>query len=334
IQWRRDAGLFGAASEFEQRTVDSVSAERTTSQTGAARLWWRPVRPIRTTAERQQTFSGPANHRTSLGLEWWPHPSLALELRGSDGSTGRAVRGGVALTVAGNQIYVREERNEGMGARTGSTLLGAQSALGPMGRTYSEYRWLHDANETGTQSVIGVEQGWRYASGLLLRLSGEHSARDRSAGGGSRVALSSDLSYRGRLPIAATTRGEYRVDGAGGRQRQVLTSSGLDWVGKAATRIRGDSRGVLGTGTTHSVLWAQRLEYSVRKPFRYGAEYRVLSQREVGDRSAGWLNEVSWDPAPNFRFGVGYNFTHFSGDPLQTGPESSHGWFLRAQSRY
>ena len=475
IQWRRDAGLFGAASEFEHRTVDSVSAERTTSQTGAARLWWRPVRPIRTTAERQQTFSGPANHRTSLGLEWWPHPSLALELRGSDGSTGRAVRGGVALTVAGNQIYVREERNEGMGARTGSTLLGAQSALGPMGRTYSEYRWLHDANETGTRSVIGVEQGWRYASGLLLRLSGEHSARDRSAGGGSRVALSSDLSYRGRLPIAATTRGEYRVDGAGGRQRQVLTSSGLewslvsgisargdyrlsftrdrvagstparyeersfgvayrparsdrveglarwtllrdrrfsapgdttltettlgvtaleatvrilpgfDWVGKAATRIRGDSRGVLGTGTTHSVLWAQRLEYSVRKPFRYGAEYRVLSQREVGDersrvgagggrepggevvgvdaavlaadvdaavgddgrggdaavgarrpgdRSAGWLNEVSWDPAPNFRFGVGYNFTHFSGDPLQTGPESSHGWFLRAQSRY
>jgi len=109
---------------------------------------------------------------------------------------------------------------------------------------------------------------------------------------------------------------------------------GFDWVGKAATRIRGDSRGALGTGTTHSVLWAQRMEYSVRKPFRYGIEYRVLSQREVGDRSAGWLNEVSWDPASNFRLGVGYNFTYFSGDPLQTGSESSHGWFLRAQSRY
>ena len=109
---------------------------------------------------------------------------------------------------------------------------------------------------------------------------------------------------------------------------------GIDWVGKAATRIRGDARGGLPGGITHSVLWAQRLEYAVRKPFRYGAEYRVLSQREVGDRRAGWLNEISWDPARNFRLGVGYNFSTFSGDPLATGSESSHGWFLRAQSRY
>ena len=108
---------------------------------------------------------------------------------------------------------------------------------------------------------------------------------------------------------------------------------GIDWVGKAAARIRGESQGV-GTGETHSVLWAQRLEYTVRKPFRYGIEYRALSQREVGDRRAGWLNELSWDPSLNFRLGVGYNFTTFSGDPLETGPESSHGWFLRAQSRY
>ena len=424
LQWRRDVGPFGATSEFERRTVDSVNADRTTSQTGAARLWWRPVRPVRTTAERQQTFSGPPNHRTSLGLEWWPLPSLALELKGSDGTTGRALRGGVALTVAGNQFYLREERNEGIGARTGSTLLGAQSALGSMGRTYSEYRWLHEGEETRTQSVVGLERGWRYDSGLLLRLSGEHSARDRSAGGGSRVALSSDLSYRGRVPIVATTRGEYRVDGAGGRERQVLTASkiewnlvggvsargdyrlsftrdrvanttparyeersfgiafrpprsdrveglarwtllrdrrlsapgdttltettlgvtaleatvrflpGIDWVGKAAARIRGDARGIPGAGDTHSLLWAQRLEYTVRKPFRYGVEYRVLSQHEVGDRSAGWVNEFSWDPSLNFRLGVGYNFTSFSGDPLETGPESSHGWFLRGQSRY
>jgi outer membrane protein OmpA-like peptidoglycan-associated protein len=424
VHWRRDAGPFGAASEFEQRTVDAVDAESATVRTGAARLWWRPFRPIRTTAERQQTFSGAPDHRTSLGLEWLPLPSLALELRGSDGTTGRALRGGVALTVAGNQLYLREERTEGMGMPTGSTLVGVQSALGSMGRTYSEYRWLHDADETRTQSVVGLERGWSHASGILLRLSGEHSARQSSPGGGSRLALSSDLSYRGRLPIAATTRGEYRVDGAAGRQRQVLTSSrvewnlvtgvslrgdyrlsftrdrvanqtparyeersfgiafrpprsdrveglarwtrledrrfaapgdttltettlgvtaleatvrivpGIDWVGKAAARTRRDARGVLATGAAHSLLWAQRLEYTVRKPFRYGVEYRVLSQREVGDRLGGWLNEISWDSTPHFRLGVGYNFTRFSGDPLETGPESAHGWFVRAQSRY
>src|SRR3989442_12105134 len=119
VQSRRDAGVSGVGSEFEQRPLATVLAEGPPAQPAAAGLWWRPVRPIRTTAERQQTFSGPANHRTSLGLEWWPHPSLALELRGSDGSTGRAVRGGVALTGAGNQIHVREARNEGMGARPG-----------------------------------------------------------------------------------------------------------------------------------------------------------------------------------------------------------------------
>jgi len=35
-----------------------------------------------------------------------------------------------------------------------------------MGRTYSEYRWLHDGDETRTQSVVGLERGWRYASGF------------------------------------------------------------------------------------------------------------------------------------------------------------------------
>ena len=34
------------------------------------------------------------------------------------------------------------------------------------------------------------------------------------------------------------------------------------------------------------------------------------------------------------RFGVGYNFSRFSGDPLVREQDSAHGWFLRAQSRY
>ena len=223
IQWRRDAGLFGAASEFEQRTVDSVSAERTTSQTGAARLWWRPVRPIRTTAERQQTLSGPANHRTSLGLEWWPHPSLALELRGSDGSTGRAVRGGVALTVAGNQIYVREERNEGMGARTGSTLLGAQSALGPMG----ELDLLLEAGYDGGIRRDGHAVRDRRRAGVALRLRASPEAERRALRprpvGRRRVAGRALL--RPQLPGATPDRRHHTGRISGRRRRRPPTAS-------------------------------------------------------------------------------------------------------------
>ena len=40
------------------------------------------------------------------------------------------------------------------------------------------------------------------------------------------------------------------------------------------------------------------------------------------------------DPTGHLRFGVGYNFTRFSGDVLDRGEESSKGWFVRAQSRY
>jgi hypothetical protein len=34
------------------------------------------------------------------------------------------------------------------------------------------------------------------------------------------------------------------------------------------------------------------------------------------------------------RFGVGYNFSRFSGDPLVRTQDTARGWFLRAQSRY
>ncbi len=62
--------------------------------------------------------------------------------------------------------------------------------------------------------------------------------------------------------------------------------------------------------------------------------YRRLSQRETGDASGGWLQELSVDPSRHLRFGVGYNFTRFSGDVLDRGEENSKGCFVRAQSRY
>ena len=88
-------------------------------------------------------------------------------------------------------------------------------------------------------------------------------------------------------------------------------------------------------GTAHSTLWASRLDYQIMKqPLRLGVEYRRLQQREAADNRGGWLQELSFDPSQNLRFGVGYNFSRFSGDPLVRTQDTARGWFLRAQSRY
>ena len=65
-----------------------------------------------------------------------------------------------------------------------------------------------------------------------------------------------------------------------------------------------------------------------------GVEYRMLRQAELADNRSGWLNELSLDANPHVRFGVGYNFSRFSGDPLVRTQDTAQGWFLRAQTRY
>jgi len=282
-------------------------------------------------------------------------PILALELRGSDGSTGRAVRGGQRSPSPGTSLPSRGAKRRDGAASTGSTLLGAQSALGPMGRTYSEYRWLHDGDETRTQ----VRRRPGAGVALCLRTFPEIEAESTplatarpEAGRGLRSPPTSATGGDSRsLP---TTRNEYRIDGGRWARTEMLTSSGLngtssresparelssqfhertawptshrrgtksgasalpsgralgcveglarwtllrdrrfsapgdttltettlgvtaleatvrflpgiDWVGKARADPRRRFVAVSGSGTTHSVLWAQRLEYTVSK---------------------------------------------------------------------
>jgi len=301
-----------------------------------------------------------------------------------------------------------------------------QAPLGPSGRTYTEYQWQRDGAGERALSVLGLEQGWRTDDGLAWRVAGEHGARAGLAGDavGRRTTVSSDLSYRGRLPVSGSARGEVRMDGGANRQRQVLLSTHLEWAlvggfavrgdyrlstarqldlgltpvrfeerslglayrpvrsdrvqalarltrlddrrprapgdslssetglevaaleasvrlsrdiewsGKGAARIMRDGPAGLPVVASHGALWVNRLDYTFRRPVRLGVEYRHLSQRETGDQRGGWLQELSVDPSRNLRFGVGYNFTRFSGDVLDRGEESTKGWFVRAQSRY
>ena len=426
LLWSRDGARAGVATEFEQRTVSGPGVADSSGGIVAGRVWWRPAERLRATLERLQSVSGAAHNRTALGLAWQVLSKLSLGAHGSAGTTGRTVHGDATLALGRRSAYLREERRDEFGRRTSGTVLGMQAPLGPSGRTYTEYQWQRDGASERALSVLGLEQGWRTADGLAWRVAGEHGARAGLVGDavGRRTTVSSDLSYRGRLPVAGTARGEVRMDGGSTRQRQVLVSTHLEWTlvagfcirgdyrlslarqldlgltpvrfeesslglayrparsdrvqalarvtrladrrprspgdslssetgldvaaleasvrlsrdiewsGKGAARIIRDGPAGLPSVASHGALWVNRLDYTVRRPVRLGVEYRRLSQRETGDQRGGWLQELSVDPSRNLRFGLGYNFTRFSGDVLDRGEENTKGWFVRAQSRY
>ena len=129
--------------------------------------------------------------------------------------------------------------------------------------------------------------------------------------------------------------GSESVLGVAALEATVRVLPGLEWAAKGATRLDQSGQSGLPMGIAHSTLWASRLDYAIAKqPFRLGVEYRLLSQREAADHRSGWLQELTYDPGQHMRFGVGYNFSRFSGDPLVRNQDSARGWFIRAQSRY
>jgi hypothetical protein len=129
--------------------------------------------------------------------------------------------------------------------------------------------------------------------------------------------------------------GSETVLGVASLEATVRLLPGLDWGAKGAARLQEEGRVGLPSALAHSTLWTSRLDYRiVKSPVLLGVEYRMLKQLEVADNRSGWLQELSLDANRHVRFGVGYNFSRFSGDPLARTQDTAQGWFVRAQSRY
>jgi hypothetical protein len=108
----------------------------------------------------------------------------------------------------------------------------------------------------------------------------------------------------------------------------------FEWTTKGAHRVFTDGAPDSAAPRTHSLLVVNRLNAKISGPFGFGVEYRLLTQRESGDRRNGWLNELTWDPAQRLRVGAGYNFAEFSDNEFSRNDSSVRGWFLRLQGRY
>jgi hypothetical protein len=108
----------------------------------------------------------------------------------------------------------------------------------------------------------------------------------------------------------------------------------LEWVEKGAFKKKVETTEDGPPLATHTMLSITRLNATLWSRIAAGLEYRVLAQREADDERKGWLTELLWKATPNFRLGLGYNFTDFSDNELSDNDYSVRGWFFRMQAKY
>ncbi|MBI1944390.1 MAG: DUF11 domain-containing protein [Deltaproteobacteria bacterium] len=80
----------------------------------------------------------------------------------------------------------------------------------------------------------------------------------------------------------------------------------------------------------HDTMRGLGIEPPVPGAFDVGVEYRVLASMSGAGVKHGPLVELQLAPVEYFRFGVGWNFTSFSGDELDRGTVDRSGFFVRA----
>ena len=269
------------------------------------------------------------------GLEqgWKSAAGVAAQLAGEHGS--RSGETGEHTTVSGTLAY--------------------KGALPVSGSTRGEVRNLEGRADgrqllTATRLELALPSGFSMLTDMRLSTSRRTDLgttplrfQENSVGLSWRAPRSDAVQALGRWTRLADRRmalpgdslGTESVLGVAALEATVRVLPGLEWAAKGAARLQQDGRTGVPMALTHSTLWASRMDYRIaQRPLRLGLEYRMLMQREADDHRSGWLQELSYDPNAYMRFGVGYNFSRFSGDPLVRNQDTARGWFVHAQSRY
>ena len=109
---------------------------------------------------------------------------------------------------------------------------------------------------------------------------------------------------------------------------------GIEWVGKAALKMRQEQGDAALLASTSTFLSIQRLNLGLPMNLELGTEYRVLSQKEADDSRSGWAAELTWGGIEHLRIGGGFNFTDFSDNIYAENDYSSFGWYFRLQGKY
>jgi uncharacterized repeat protein (TIGR01451 family) len=242
-QWDRRKERWGLGVEIlENEARDGAGFRLRRSQLGAARLWSKLGEKILARLERQETLGGPANDQTSLQLEYQAARSLALTVRGTDGSLGSSAEAGAVLSVGGGTVYLTERVIDDRAGERTATVVGARAPLGPDSRIYSEYQW-EDSEAGGRQvSLLGLQRQWDVGPGFRLVVGGETA----DIAGGSlvrgRSAATTSLSYSNDRGLTAVTRQQIRLESGTTPREQVLSITKVDWRATPSVTVMGHFR--------------------------------------------------------------------------------------------
>jgi hypothetical protein len=230
LQWDHLRERWGVQVElFDSEGQDVLGESVQRSSLGAARLWTKVTDKLTTRVEHQQTLSGDNNDQSAVDVEYQALPGLALTVRGTLGTHGDAVQGGVVAKAGRSEIYLSERLSEGAAGERSATVLGVRSPLGEGSRVYSEYQWEDGAEGNRTVSLLGLQQQWDMAPGLRFVLAGEAANVESDAPERRRSAATATLLYSNGKGLSATTRNQLRHDTGIDRLQQVITSNQLEW---------------------------------------------------------------------------------------------------------
>jgi uncharacterized repeat protein (TIGR01451 family) len=220
-RWGLDVEYFSSGSK------DAFGTTIGESQLAAAEAVVRLRDDFTGRAEYQQTMSGDRNNQLTLGAEYRTLEHLALEARGTVGSLGSSAQAGAVLTTGDTRVYLAERLVEDDAGHAASTVVGAESRLGPDTKVYSEYQ--REAASAGERNValIGLSRELRPVDDVTLAVSAEHSNVDSGSADRKRSAVTGRLAYDAR-GLRALTSNEYRIEDGAGRSQQFLTSNHVD----------------------------------------------------------------------------------------------------------
>ncbi len=229
VQWSHAADRWGFGAEY----LRSISEDRDgnsleNNQFGAVKLSANANEKISGRVERQQTFSGPENDQTTLGLTYQLLPSLSLDAEGTEGTRGRSGRAGAALAIGDSRVYLTERVLNGGGDDQTSTVFGGESRFAKGSRIYSEYQWVNTRSGDRRVSLMGIQRQWEIGPGLKLLLGGETSQVDADSLSSERNALSGSIAYSDTRNIKASSRHEVRYENGIADRIQYFTVNQID----------------------------------------------------------------------------------------------------------
>lgn len=227
LQWthRRDRLRFTLEYRAGE-SHDSGGSLLDRSSLAAGRLDLIPNGKVAAHVEHQATLDGPENDQTTAGVRYQVSPALSLGATGTHGTMGESLQGEASLNAGDSRLYATERMTNDSAGRNSTTVLGAETAVDPSTKVYSENQWERPGRGADRQvSLLGVRRSWDLAPGLSAILSGEASRTESASEKSTRYTLSTGVSYRNTAGLEAKVRGEMRRE-KGSRERvQYLTSN-------------------------------------------------------------------------------------------------------------